>query len=241
MAMVSDLPTQAQRLAFHQQRQILTQMKHAALAFTSLLLLPAAVSAATVLASYDFTDGLGPTSVAGGISASSVSVTGANLIFPSLYSGNPSPAVAARNWLGGRNDARYYGFSITNVSPAPVSLYGVTMDLRNESPGIGPTDFAITSSADGFQNDLVVGNLDWVTRAWFHVDQRVDFLLGPGQTIEFRVTGWGANSIPPQGGHLLMDNVAVTAIPEPASHLVMAWLAIGGLLLRRRIGCASRR
>jgi hypothetical protein len=206
-------------------------MKRAFLVFTSLLLLPSVVSASTVLASYDFSDGLGPTSVGDGISASSVSVTGATLIFPTLYSGNPSPAVAARNWLGGRNDNRYYGFSITNVSVATVLVNGISMDLRNESPGIGPTEFAVTSSADGFQTDLVVSSLDWTTRAWVHVDQEMNFLLGSGQTLEFRVTGWGANSIPPQGGHLLMDNVAVTAVPEPASHLVMAWLAIGGRIL----------
>ena len=59
------------------------------LAIASLLLLPVAGRAATVLASYDFADGLGPTSLAAGISASSVSVTGATLIFPTLYSGNP--------------------------------------------------------------------------------------------------------------------------------------------------------
>ena len=68
------------------------------------------------------------------------------------------------------------------------------------------------------------------------MDRELDFLLGPGQTLEFRVTGWGANSIPPQGGHLLMDNVVVTAVPEPAGHLAMAWLVAGGVALRRRSG-----
>ena len=211
-------------------------MKRAVLAVTSLLLLPVAGRAATVLASYDFADGLGPTSVAAGISASSVSVTGATLIFPTLYSGSPSPAVAARFWLGGRNNDRYYGFSITNTSATTVPVSGVRLDLRNESPGTGPTGFAVMSSADAFQTDLVAGTLDWSTRAWVHVDRELDFLLGPGQTLEFRVTGWGANSIPPQGGHLLMDNVVVTAVPEPAAHFAMAWLVAGGVALRRRSG-----
>lgn len=206
------------------------------LAIASLLLLPVAGRAATVLASYDFADGLGPTSLAAGISASSVSVTGATLIFPTLYSGNPSPAVAARNWLGGRNNDRYYGFSITNTSTATIPVHGVAMDLRNESPGTGPTGFAVMSSADAFQTDLVAGTLDWGTRAWVHVDHEMDYLLGPGQTLEFRVTGWGANSIPPQGGHLLMDNVVVTAVPEPGPHLAMAWLVVGAVALRRRRG-----
>jgi hypothetical protein len=228
-------------LAFEQSRPIIAEMKRYTLTFTSLLMLTQAATAATVLASYDFADGLGPTSVADGISASGVSVNGATLIFPTLYGGNPSPAVAARNWLGGRNDDRYYGFSVTNVSAATVSVNGITMDLRNESPGTGPTGFAVTSSADGFQTDLAAGTLDWATRAWVHVDREMNFLLGPGQTLEFRVTGWGANSIPPQGGHLLMDNVAVTAVPEPAGHLAMAGLAVGSLLLRRRIGCVSPR
>ena len=48
-----------------------------------------AASVSEVLARWDFSGGLGPTSTAAGISANSVSVVGANPIYPPVYTGNP--------------------------------------------------------------------------------------------------------------------------------------------------------
>ena len=203
------------------------------LALISLALVSWGEAATSVLASYEFSEGLGPTSVAPGISATSVSVTGATLIFPTLYEGNPSPAVAARYWLGGRDDGRYYSFAVTNTLSIAVLVNGIQMDLRNESPGTGPTGFAVMSSADNFQLDLATGSLDWATRAWVNVDTDMSTLLQPGQTLEFRVTGWGANSVPPQGGHLIMDNIVVTTVPEPSSGVILVLGAAAVCLARR--------
>jgi hypothetical protein len=209
-------------------------MKPIVLAVASLFLLPVAGRAATVLAAYDFADGLGPTSVAAGISATSVSVVVANMIFPNLFDGNPSPAVASRFWIGARDNGRYYAFSLTNSSTSAVPINGVTMDLRSAGPGTGPQGFAVMSSVDSFQTDLVTGTLDYSTRAWVHVDHQMDVLLDPGQTLEFRVTGWGANSVPPQGGHLIMDNIVVTAVPEPGTFIPAVLLMAAAFLRRRR-------
>ena len=65
------------------------------------------------------------------------------------------------------------------------------------------------SSADNYASDVATGTLDWSTRAWVNVNAKMNTVVQPGQALEFRVTGWGANSIPPQGGHLIMDNVVV--------------------------------
>jgi len=197
----------------------------------SLLLMFKCESATSVLASYDFSEGLGPTTLSHGITATHVSVTGANLIFPTLYDGNPSPAVAARFWLGGRDNGRYYSFAITNTLATAVLVNGIQMELRNESPGTGPTGFALMSSAEGFLLDLANGSLDWTTRAWVNVDTGMNTLLPSGETLEFRVTGWGANSIPPQGGHLIMDNIVVTTVPEPS---VFALMGLAAVIVRRR-------
>ncbi len=105
------------------------------------------------------------------------------------------------------------------------------MELRNESPGTGPTGFALMSSAEGFLLDLAHGSLDWTTRAWVNVDTGMNTLLPSGETLEFRVTGWGANSIPPQGGHLIMDNIVVTTVPEPS---VVALMGLAAAIVRRR-------
>ena len=199
----------------------------------TLVLVSWSEAATSVLASYDFSVGLGPTTVAPGVSATSVSVSGATLIFPTLYDGNPSPAVAARYWLGGRDDGRYYSFGITNTLSIPVLVNGIQMDLRNETPGTGPTGFAVMSSTDNFQLDLATGSLDWATRAWVNVDTGMNTLLQPGETLEFRVTGWGANSIPPQGGHLIMDNIVVTTVPEPSSWAILSLGTVAFWLGRR--------
>ncbi|NDB96395.1 MAG: hypothetical protein EBZ78_09585, partial [Verrucomicrobia bacterium] len=178
-----------------------------------------------VLARWDFSGGLGPTSTATGISANSVSVVGANPIYPPVYTGNPSPAAEARAWLGGRDNGRYYTFRVTNNLTVAVPVTRIRMDLRNESPGIGPTGFAVMSSADNYASDVASGSLDWSTRAWVNVNAKMNTVLQPGQALEFRVTGWGANSIPPQGGHLIMDNVVVLggATDSDGDGLTDAW------------------
>lgn len=214
-------------------------MKPYLLAFVTLALVLRAESATSVLASYDFSEGQGPTTVAEGVSASIVSVTGATLIFPTLYEGNPSPAIAARAWLGGRNNDRYYSLTISNTSAITTMVNGISMDLRNESPGTGPTGFAVMSSADNFLTDLATGTLDWQTRAWVEVDAMMNVMLEPNQTLEFRVTGWGANSIPPQGGHLLMDNISVTTIPEPSSLVIFTLGTVVLASSRRRDSSAA--
>ena len=138
-----------------------------------------AASVSEVLARWDFSGGLGPTSTATGISANSVSVVGANPIYPPVYTGNPSPAAEARAWLGGRDNGRYYTFRLTNNLTVAVPVTSIRMDLRNESPGIGPTGFAVMSSADNYASDVASGTLDWSTRAWVNVNAKMNTVLQP--------------------------------------------------------------
>ena len=197
-------------------------------------LLPAAdLSAQVILARYEFESGWGPTSSAAGIAAGEWTTT-ANRIDYLGGGGNPGGAAVARAWLGPRNDGKYFAFEIGNVSGDDFLLSELNFDLSNSPPGIGPQGWALVSSEEAFATDLASGSLGFAFAPWRTVTVPLSVTLEPGSSIEFRLIAWGANSIPPQGGHLHVDNVVLTGVPEPSTCALLALAAVWGLCRRRR-------
>ena len=191
------------------------------------------LSAQMILARYDFEDGWGPASSAVGIDAAEWTTT-ANRIDYLGGGGNPGGAAVARAWLGPRNDGRYFAFEITNVSAEAFPLSELSFDLSNSPPGIGPQGWALVSSAEGFASDLASGSLGSAFAPWRTVTVPLAVSLDPSSKIEFRLIAWGANSIPPQGGHLHIDNVVLSGVPEPSTYALLLMTGAGALWCARR-------
>lgn len=196
-------------------------------------LLIADLGAQMILARYDFEGGWGPVSSAAGIDAAEWTTT-ANRIDYLGGGGNPGGAAVARAWLGPRNDGRYFSFEIANVSAEAFLLSGLSFDLSNSPPGIGPQGWALVSSAEGFASDLASGSLGSAFAPWRTVTVPLAVSLDPSSKIEFRLIAWGANSIPPQGGHLHVDNVTLSGVPEPSSYALLMMAGAGALWWARR-------
>lgn len=82
------------------------------------------------------------------------------------------------------------------------------MDVSNTAPGIGPQSVALISSHDNFTSDLASVGLGFAPSPWIKLKaENANITLAPNSLIEFRIVAWGANSIPPQGGHLRVDNI----------------------------------
>jgi hypothetical protein len=180
------------------------------------------------LLEYDFEAGLDPKYQSPEIAASAWVTSVANKIDYLGGGGNPGKGAVARYWIGGRNNARCFSFDVTNTSSARLALRELKLDLANSAPGIGPQQWAIMSSADGFVSDLATGSLGFAPAAWRTVNVPLNISVDSNRKIEFRIIAWGANSIPPQGGHLHVDNVtlsggaslAITAQPSMGTFAV---------------------
>jgi hypothetical protein len=192
-----------------------------------------------VLARYEFEGGWGPAFAAPGIGAAEWTTT-ANRIDYLGGGGNPGGAAVARSWLGPRNDGKYFSFEIANLSAEPFLLSQLSFDLSNSPPGIGPQGWALVSSAEGFASDLAAGSLEFAFAPWRTVNVPLTVTLDPDSKIEFRLIAWGANSIPPQGGHLHVDNVLLSGVPEPSTYALLAMSAAGALWWSRRLNGTIR-
>ena len=190
--------------------------------------LTAELGAQMILARYDFEGGWGPASSAIGIGAADWTTT-ANRIDYLGGGGNPGGAAVARAWLGPRNDGRYFSFEIANVSAEAFLLSELSFDLSNSPPGIGPQGWALVSSAEGFASDLASGSLGFAFAPWRTVTVPLAVSLAASSKIEFRLIAWGANSIPPQGGHLHVDNVTLSGVPEPSTCALLLVTGAGAL------------
>jgi hypothetical protein len=195
--------------------------------------LTANLGAQMILARYDFEGGWGPASTASGIDAAEWTTT-ANRIDYLGGGGNPGGAAVARSWLGPRNDGKYFSFEIANASAETFLLSELSFDLSNSPPGIGPQGWALVSSAEGFNSDLASGSLGFAFAPWRTVTVPLAVSLDPGGKIEFRLIAWGANSIPPQGGHLHVDNVTLSGVPEPSTYALLLMTGAGALWWGRR-------
>ena len=192
-----------------------------------------------VLARYEFEGSWGPAFAAPGIGAAEWTTT-ANRIDYLGGGGNPGGAAVARSWLGPRNDGKYFSFEIANFSSEPFLLGQLSFDLSNSPPGIGPQGWALVSSMEGFASDLAAGSLEFAFAPWRTVKVPLTVTLDPDTKIEFRLIAWGANSIPPQGGHLHVDNVLLSGVPEPSTYALLVMSAAGSLLSSRRLNASIR-
>ena len=155
---------------------------------------------------YDFTTDLGA-NASDGVTGSTVSVVGVTDLGTELGNGNPSPAYEARGWVGEFNAGRYFKFEVTNSGSFDLNISSIQFDAIRTSPGTGPTNYAIRSSFDSFSNNLKSGEL---STSWNQIDSPLtNHFLSPSESVEFRIIGWGANNIPPQGGHFILDNIEV--------------------------------
>ncbi|MDB4142927.1 hypothetical protein N9733_05635, partial [Akkermansiaceae bacterium] len=168
-----------------------------------------AASLLNVLAGWDFTLGPFPSVENFGFSGSSVVTSGVTFLSDSRR-GRPSPGLEARSWRGGFDPSRYYTFTVTNDNDFPVNISRLDFDIMRTGPGVGPENLAVRYSQDSFATDLLNEETS-PSNEWESKSIAVDGILAPSSSLEFRIIGWGANNIPPQGGHLVLDNIRVLA------------------------------
>jgi hypothetical protein len=121
--------------------------------------------------------------------------------------------------------------SMTNDSGAPVSLATFLFDAAatgsnrviTVSYRIGTGDFS--ADIGSFTNLPVIGVLNSLDFADLSVSLAGIPTLGDGETIQFRFL---------TSPSVRLDNIAITAIPEPASMLALGGIIGAGLLLRSR-------
>lgn len=172
---------------------------------------------AFTLVSWNFDVGVYPSSSYEAVSASAVSAHNVNLI-------STSPSMKARSWLGGFNASRYYSFSFVNNSDYNLDIIDLQFDCMRIAPGVGPTNVAVRSSNDGFTEDIINESITDHS-VWENKKISLDHILNPNDYLEFRIIAWGANSVPPQGGHLLVDNIEIAGAVVPETS--MFTLALG--------------
>lgn len=184
---------------------------------------------AFTLVSWNFDVDAHPSSSYEAVTASAVNAHNVNLI-------STSPSMKARSWLGGFNASRYYSFSFANNGDYDLDITELQFDCMRIAPGVGPTNIAIRSSKDGFTEDLIN---EFITdhSVWENKRISLDHILNPNDHLEFRIIAWGANSVPPQGGHLLVDNIEIAGavVPETSMFtLVLGCSALFATLSLRR-------
>ena len=175
---------------------------------------------AFTLVSWNFDLDAHPSSSYEAVTASAVNAHNVNLI-------STSPSMKARSWLGGFNASRYYSFSFVNNGGYDLDIIDLQFDCMRIAPGVGPTNVAVRSSKDGFTEDIINESITDHS-LWENKRISLDYILNPNDHLEFRIIAWGANSVPPQGGHLLVDNIEIAGavIPETS----MFTLALGYLV-----------
>ena len=175
---------------------------------------------ALTLVSWNFDVDAHPSLIYEAVTASAVNAHNVNLI-------STSPSMKARSWLGGFNASRYYSFSFVNNGDYDLDIIDFQFDCMRIAPGVGPTNVAVRSSKDGFTEDIINESISDHS-VWENKRISLDHILNPNDHLEFRIIAWGANSVPPQGGHLLVDNIEIAGavIPETS----MFTLALGYLV-----------
>ena len=176
---------------------------------------------AFTLISWNFDVDAYPSSSYEAVSASAVNAHNVNLI-------STSPSMKARSWLGGFNASRYYSFSFTNNGDYDLDIIDLQFDCMRIAPGVGPTNLAVRFSKDGFMADLINESITDHS-VWENKRISLNHILNPNEHLEFRIIAWGANSVPPQGGHLLVDNIVIEGVVVPETSMFA--LALGCLVL----------
>ena len=136
----------------------------------------------------------------------------------------------ARSWLGGFNASRYYSFSFVNNGDYDLDIIDLQFDCMRIAPGVGPTNVAVRSSKDGFTEDLINESITDHS-VWENKRLSLDHILNPNDHLEFRIIAWGANSVPPQGGHLLVDNIEIAGAVVPETSMFTLVLGCSALFV----------
>jgi hypothetical protein len=132
------------------------------------------------------------------------------------------------------NDAQSVEFSLTNATGETISIAAFSFNLVRKGFG-GDAGSSVWSSADdyatplrSFSNDALSGTKSLVSVGSLALE------LAPAATITFRIALW-TPSTSAGDARLGIDDLVITAVPEPAlTGLLLGLLGLGVVLYRRR-------
>ena len=142
----------------------------------------------------------------------------------------------------------FLNWTITNGTGAAISTFSVSWDVEQYSQAGRPTtvDFNYNSNGGGFTQNGIVGttltaaitgadgNLSSVAVTNRSVTVNLGTALQDGQSILFGFGIFGGAGSAGSNAHIGVDNISVTAIPEPTSFALLNGVLVGIGLVRRR-------
>jgi len=148
----------------------------------------------------------------------------------------------------------YFDWDMTVDSDSVLLGNGSFVELDLGSRSEGPSKYAIAYSTDGFSSETFIAGtgltaadgLDTFVGSdlpdpsnfdWKRVNHTFNAgTIGAGTTVEFRVYLGESALDTGSDGNFYIDNVAVTAVPEPSAYAAIAGLLVLGLAVWRQRG-----
>jgi hypothetical protein len=130
------------------------------------------------------------------------------------------------------NTSDFFTFTVSTNAAVTAELNQFDFGLWRSS--VGPTNFVLRSSKDGYASNLA----SWSKSgsSWSYETSAHNFAINSSESVTFRLYGFGATDNTATNGRIddLKVQVNVSAVPEPGTLSIVSGLIAGFTVLSRR-------